>query len=77
MSARETEPCCTDDVRDAESRSMTLSIPKAVNGTLPAVIPDAIATTASTVIHPIVSHSSLKACRISPSRFAWPATVSV
>jgi hypothetical protein len=47
---------------------MRLSRPKAVRTRLPAAKPDPMATTASTLIHPIVSHSSLNASRMRASR---------
>ena len=52
----------------ADANSITLSRPNAISTRLPAVAPAAMATTASTVIHPIVSHSSRKALRMSGNR---------
>ena len=54
----------------ADASSITLSSPKASSTRLPAVTPAPIATTASTVIHPIVNHSSLNASRIRGNRSA-------
>ena len=52
----------------ADANSITLSIPNAIKTRLPAVTPAAMATRDSTVIHPIVSHSSRKASRMSGRR---------
>ena len=52
----------------ADANSITLSRPKATSTRLPAVTPAPTAMTASTVIHPIVSHSSPNASRMSGSR---------
>src|SRR5271166_4559909 len=51
-----------------DASSMRLSSPIAVNTRLPAAMPDAMAIAASTLIQPIVSHSSLNASRIRASR---------
>jgi len=47
---------------------MRLSSPNAIKVTLPAAMPEATATVASTAIQPTVSHSSLNARRISLCR---------
>src|SRR5208337_1383648 len=52
----------------AEDNSITLSSPNANKTRLPAARLDARATMASTLIHPIVSHSSLNASRTRASR---------
>ena len=54
----------------ADANSMRLSKPKASTTRLPAVKPAAMETTASIVIHPMVSHSSRKASRMSGRR-SW------
>jgi len=53
---------------------MRLSSPNAIKVTLPAAMPEATATVASTAIQPTVSHSSRNACRISLCR--WGSTAS-